>query len=872
MNMQAPKWLVFRIVIAVALVMALNGGTVQAGNVILLNNFDSSSMNWGSYWWGLSGEVPIQYFYPVAWENMGGEGDTGYVWTDDTRWSIDYPDSSSILAFVKYQSWDGNPQLNLQNAVVSVYVRGEALDLKGAKFFFWVANHDYGVRYHYVAYPLTISQGSWETLQSFVLRNDESLWFNSWARYPSNIPNLDYVLGHVDSYGFSFRGMSHGQEVTGILMMDEFSITTQSTPTITWPNPADIVYGTALSAAQLNATASVSGTFGYTPPPGTVLNAGENQTLNVTFTPTDAANYTGAAASVHLTVTQATPTITWPNPADIVYGTALSTAQLNATASVSGTFGYTPPPGTVLNAGENQTLNVTFTPTDAANYTGAAASVHLTVTQATPTITWPNPADIVYGTALSAAQLNATASVSGTFGYTPPPGTVLNAGENQTLNVAFTPTDAANYTGAAASVHLTVTQATPTITWPNPADIVYGTALSAAQLNATASVSGTFGYTPPPGTVLNAGENQTLNVTFTPTNAINYTGAVASVHIAVYIAVHADFEANPVGGLLPLTVVFTNTSTGDYDATEWDFGDGVTSTVANPAHTYDEPGVYTVTLKASGLGGADTVTRMNLIRVYAAVKADFEASPLSGIAPLEVAFTNKTTGDWSALEWDFGDGVTSTVANPAHTYDEPGVYTVMLKASGLGGADTVTRMNLIRVYAAVKADFEASPLSGIAPLEVAFTNKTTGDWSALEWDFGDGVTSTVANPAHTYDEPGVYTVTLRARGLGGADAVIQARYVRVFRPGAGYFTATPTHGSVPMIVSFTSTIPVQYSLLEWNFGDGGVNAEISPTHTYTLPGIYDVTLLVYAPEGLYSLKVSEYIVAKSLVFMPLVVR
>ena len=127
--------------------------------------------------------------------------------------------------------------------------------------------------------------------------------------------------------------------------------------------PAGIVYGTALSAAQLDATASVPGTFTYSPAAGTVPGAGTD-TLSVTFTPTDAVDYKAATATTTLAVAQATPTITWASPAGIVYGTALSSAQLDATASVPGTFTYSPAAGTVLGAGAGQALSVTFTPTD----------------------------------------------------------------------------------------------------------------------------------------------------------------------------------------------------------------------------------------------------------------------------------------------------------------------------------------------------------------------------------------------------------------------------------------------------------------------------------------------------------------------------
>ncbi len=222
----------------------------------------------------------------------------------------------------------------------------------------------------------------------------------------------------------------------------------KATPVITWANPADIVYGTALGATQLNATANVPGTFAYSPAAGTTLNAGAQQTLSVSFTPTDTANYNDKSATVKLNVLKATPVITWANPADIVYGTALGATQLNATADVAGSFSYTPAAGTTLNAGNQQTLSVSFTPTDAKNYNNVPVTgVKLNVLKATPVITWTNPADIVYGTALGATQLNATANVPGTFTYSPAAGTVLNAGAQQTLSVSFTPTDTNNYNG-----------------------------------------------------------------------------------------------------------------------------------------------------------------------------------------------------------------------------------------------------------------------------------------------------------------------------------------------------------------------------------------------------------------------------------------
>jgi hypothetical protein len=160
-------------------------------------------------------------------------------------------------------------------------------------------------------------------------------------------------------------------------------------------------------------------------------------------------------------VTQAVPTITWPTPAAIVYGTALSSTQLDATASVPGSFVYTPAAGTTPRAG-TQTLSETFTPTDTTNYAPVTTSVQLTVTQAVPTITWPTPAAIVYGTALSSTQLDATASVPGSFVYTPTTGAILPVG-TQTIFVGFTPTDTIDYASVSTSVLIVVNPAVPTL-------------------------------------------------------------------------------------------------------------------------------------------------------------------------------------------------------------------------------------------------------------------------------------------------------------------------------------------------------------------------------------------------------------------------
>jgi uncharacterized protein (TIGR02145 family) len=182
-------------------------------------------------------------------------------------------------------------------------------------------------------------------------------------------------------YTFIFFGFL----IANIFSCKEDESIIKKDPVIAWANPADIVSGTLLSATQLNATADVAGSFVYTPAIGTQLAVGTNQNLKADFTPTDNINYNTASKTVKITVNdKQDPIITWANPADIVSGTLLSAAQLNATADVAGAFVYTPAIGTQLAVGTNQDLKADFTPTDLVNYNTVSKTVKINVTAAEP--------------------------------------------------------------------------------------------------------------------------------------------------------------------------------------------------------------------------------------------------------------------------------------------------------------------------------------------------------------------------------------------------------------------------------------------------------------------------------------------------------
>ena len=314
----------------------------------------------------------------------------------------------------------------------------------------------------------------------------------------------------------------------------------------------------------------------------------------------------------------------------------------------------------------------------------------------------------------------------------------------------------------------------------------------------------------------------------------------------------ASFNASATSGTWDLEIQFDNTSTGPLTSLLWDFGDGGSSTRPNPIHTYTAPGVYTVTLTATGPGGSDTAVCQSCITVTdPAPVASFTPSTTSGTYDLPVTFTSTSTGPIDTLMWDFGDGATSSALSPTHIYQEAGTYTVTLTAEGPGGSDIAICQSCITVsHPAPVASFTSSTTSGTYDLLVQFESTSTGPIDGLLWDFGDGSSSTEAAPSHTYTEAGTYTVTLTASGPGGTDTHVCTDCITVDHPApiAGFSPST-TRGTYDLLVSFTNTSTGPITDYMWDFGDGSTSEEADPSHTYTEAGTYTVTLMVSGPGG-----------------------
>ncbi|MDY0129321.1 MAG: PKD domain-containing protein [Methanosarcina vacuolata] len=244
--------------------------------------------------------------------------------------------------------------------------------------------------------------------------------------------------------------------------------------------------------------------------------------------------------------------------------------------------------------------------------------------------------------------------------------------------------------------------------------------------------------------------------------------------------------------------------------------------------------------------------------------AAFSAKPTSGKVPLKVQFTDKSSNSPTSWKWTFGDGKTSTVKNPVHTYSKAGKYTVSLTVKNTAGTSTKTIKNYITVNAApIKplAAFSASPKSGYAPLKVQFTDKSANSPTSWKWTFGDGKTSTVKNPVHTYSKAGKYTVSLTVKNAAGSSTKTIKNYIVVnaLKAPVAAFSAKPTSGKAPLNVQFTDKSANSPTSWKWSFGDGKTSTSKNPAHKYSKAGKYTVSLTVKNAKGSSTKTISGYI-------------
>lgn len=341
----------------------------------------------------------------------------------------------------------------------------------------------------------------------------------------------------------------------------------------------------------------------------------------------------------------------------------------------------------------------------------------------------------------------------------------------------------------------------------------------------------------------------TYNVTLTASNITGSNTVIQTNYITVQNIPSANFTHSANG----LVVTFTNTSVGG-TSWLWNFGDGSTSTLQNPVHTYAVGGSYTVTLTTTNPCGSTVTTKS--VGLIPPPTANFTATPTSGCASLTVQFTSTATGNPSSYSWSFPGGTptSSTEQNPVVVYDTPGSYNVTFIALNAGGSDTLIQNNYVTVNGAPATSFTSSVSGSTA----TFTNTTTNG-TTYSWAFGDGSTSTQSNPAHTYANDGTYTVVLTAANACGTSTVTQT--VTITTPPTAAFNATPTTDCASLTVQFSNLSSPNSTIFAWSFPGGTPSSSTlaNPTVTYDTPGQYGVTLIASNSAGADTIVLNNYI-------------
>ena len=306
------------------------------------------------------------------------------------------------------------------------------------------------------------------------------------------------------------------------------------------------------------------------------------------------------------------------------------------------------------------------------------------------------------------------------------------------------------------------------------------------------------------------------------------TGTASPMTIDVTQSV--SFTCSPSGGKTPYTFL-------------WTFGDGGTSTLQNPSHTYNTPGLYTANITVTDRDLKTAVWTSGTITVNVLPSMTGNAAPTTIDATQIVSFTctpMNGTPPYTYL-WDFGDGSPgSTAQNPSHTYNAVGTWAASVTLTDAVGK-TAFWVTVIAVNPLPSVTGTAAPTTIDATQSVSFTSTPSNGTPPYmySWTFGDGGTSALQNPSHPYNTAGTYTASVTVTDTVGKTAVWTSGSIMVNPLPRVTGTATPTTIDVGQVASFTSspaggTAPYSYS---WSFGDGGTSTLQNPFHIYNIPGL-----------------------------------
>lgn len=316
---------------------------------------------------------------------------------------------------------------------------------------------------------------------------------------------------------------------------------------------------------------------------------------------------------------------------------------------------------------------------------------------------------------------------------------------------------------------------------------------------------------------------------------------------------NANFTTSKDKGCAPLFVNFINTSTGNQDSCFWNLGvNGNTSDDCNPGAIFNSPGIYTIKLTIFKAGASSTISKT--ITVFKDPISNFTALPRIGCVPFDVQFQDLSSiGDApiSNWTWDFGDGNINTTRNPLHTYINSGNSSVSLIVTDANGCkNTITKDDFIIKSTKPSVDFSINKThTCLLPFAAQFTS-TVSSTSAVTylWDFGNGATSTTANPTYNYNQYGNFNVLLTvkdANNCTATKAIPNGVRLEKFDVQANLPTSACTDKNIKPTV-FSNYSPFY---CDWNFGNGQTSTSNTPTFNYDLPGSYTINLTATNDDG-----------------------
>ena len=340
----------------------------------------------------------------------------------------------------------------------------------------------------------------------------------------------------------------------------------------------------------------------------------------------------------------------------------------------------------------------------------------------------------------------------------------------------------------------------------------------------------------------NFDETGTYEILLLSTNAYSCQDSILKT-IFITETPSPNFVMDLDNGCGPLTVNFENTSFGYEMDYQWDFGNSEFSTEETPNPISYDMGTelmsYTVELEVSNLCGSDEL--LDTILVYPSPQVNF--GPITNVdcSPMEVTFANATVGLADYFSWDLGNGNISTDSLPEdqlyYAGEDPTDYTITLIASNACGSDTMQQVITVDPPS-VDAFINVPELLGCAPFTPELNNISTVGVEYY-WDFGDGNTSTEANPTHTYTEEGEYELILKVNNNCNSDSVSNTITVRP-QPIIDFNVDENLCLNETLNIENLSQNAQGY---QWDFGDGNTSSLVSPSHSYSASGVYTISLI-----------------------------